>query len=105
MLRPYRDPGKKAAPCVASFLLFGIVPGETAVDEVGRASHVVRIGRGEKGGDAGDVFGLAEALQRNILQDGIEFCRVVEERFIDGRLDGARRDVVDGDAERRELDG
>ncbi len=71
----------------------------------GRAGDVVAVGGGQEGGQARDVGRLAEAGEWNLAHQRLELLGVVQQRRVDGRLDGARGDVVDGDAERPELDG
>src|SRR2546422_5218420 len=39
-----------------------------------------------------------------LFRSSIEFQRVVQEFLVDGRFDGSRRDIVDGDPERRQFD-
>ena len=82
-----------------------VVADEAAVDDVGGAGDVGGFVGGEEGDEAGDLFGLAHAAERDVGEEGVELGLVVEQLGVDGGDDGAGGDVVDGDAERAEFDG
>lgn len=86
-------------------LLLVVIAHEAAVDEQRGAGYIGCVVGGEEGDPAGDVRGSAEAAERDVLEERVEFGFVFEERFIDRRGDGAGCDVVDGDAEGAEFDG
>src|ERR1700728_2988076 len=87
------------------FLLLLVIPGEATVDECGCAGHIVGVRRSKKGGDAGDVFRLSQAVERNIFQEWFQLRRIVQQIFVDGSFDRAGGDGIDGDAQWGELDG
>ena|SRR5215470_2784707 len=70
-------PTERSQQWVSHRLLFLVVPGEAAVDEEGGACGVRGFVGGEENGHRSDIFGLAEALQRNVFEKRAEFCRVV----------------------------
>ena len=97
-------PRRQAAPAERRTSL-RVEHGQPAVDEVGRAGHVVAVRRGEEHGETGDVAGLTEPRQRNLPRQCLELHRVVQQLRVDRRLDRARRDVVDRDAQRAKFHG
>ena len=85
--------------------LFLVIPEESAIDDDGGTGDVVGIRGGEEEDGSGNVARLAKAAQGDIGEKGGEFVLVVEKLGVDGGLDGARGDVIDGDIEWGELDG
>ena len=82
-----------------------IMPQQPAINKECRPGDVGRVLRCEEGGQPGDIPGRAEPAQRDLAQEHFQEFRIVEQGLVDRCLDGARRDVVHGNAERREFDG
>src|SRR3954465_15231566 len=74
-----------------------------AVDVERDAVHVVGVVAREPDGGLADVLGLADAPVRDERQERAERFRRAPGRGVDRRPDGARRDRVHADLERREL--
>jgi hypothetical protein len=85
--------------------LLRVIPKEAAVDDDGGAGDVVGVAGGEEGGGAGDVGGFAEAVQRDVVQQGLHEVGAVEQLGVDRGFDGAGGDVIDRNAEGSQFDG
>src|SRR5262249_50229073 len=59
----------------------------------------------EEGDHPGNVDKLTQAVKRNVGEQRFQQLRIVQQLGVDGCLNRAWSDVVDGNAERRELDG
>src|ERR1700688_2586135 len=84
-------------------LLLLIIPEQAAINENCSAGNIAGFVGGQKNRDGGYVARLAEALEGNIFEQSLELHRVVQQRLVDRRFDGAGRNGIYGDAQRGEL--
>src|SRR6266436_5147261 len=85
-------------------LLFLIIPRQPAIHEKCRAGGVIGVRGRQKHGHGRHIFRLAQPLQGNVRQQGVQLGRVIQQLCVDGRFDGPWSNVVDGDSQRRKLD-
>src|SRR6266545_1616283 len=86
-------------------LLFLVEHRQSAIDHIRRSRDIVAVTRCQEDGKTRNVTRLAQASERDLANQRLQLDRIVEKLRVDGRLDRARRDAVDGDPERTELHG
>src|SRR4051794_37971545 len=85
--------------------LLAIVPEQPAIYHDSGSGDVVRVGGGEERDHARNIRRLSQAMQRDVIQQGLQQLWVVQQFRVDGRLNRSRSDVVDRDAQGRQFDG
>src|ERR1700722_11176831 len=87
----------------ASLLL--IIPEQAAINENCSAGDIAGFVGGQKNSDGGYVARLAEALERNIFEQGVQLNPVIQQRLVDRGIDLPLRNGVYGNTQRGQLNG
>lgn len=72
------------------------MPGQSAINDIGRAGEIVGILRCQEGRKTHYVFWLAKSTERDLADQGVKLCFILEQVGFDGCFDRGRALIEQG---------